>query len=145
MLQVVEQSADLPIDCPVRRGGVRFARRSGASFRQRVAAVGRGSLPADAVTRVGPVVACGEGLRTLEIESAHQAAISAGGRAGVSAVGAHASKRRRALKYGSQRSPLAVESEVERLEPVSKERTLEGAANMAAPRRTFDIFEYRRW
>ncbi|KAJ1116319.1 hypothetical protein NDU88_004534 [Pleurodeles waltl] len=103
MLQVVEQSAvDLLVDRPVRRGGVRFARRSGASFRQRVAAVGRGSLPVDAVSRDGHAVACGEGLRTSKSQRVPQAAICTRGRAGATAVGTHASKRRHTLWYGSQ-------------------------------------------
>ncbi|KAJ1178760.1 hypothetical protein NDU88_004002, partial [Pleurodeles waltl] len=48
-----EGAANLPVVQSVRRGGVLFARRSGASFRQRAASGGRGVMSASAVAAVG--------------------------------------------------------------------------------------------
>ncbi|KAJ1217676.1 hypothetical protein NDU88_005269 [Pleurodeles waltl] len=104
---VGESSVDLPVVHPVRRGGARFARRSGASFRQRVATVGRGTMPVGAVADAG--------------------------QAGASSVGAHAFKRRRASRKCTQQAPSAVESDAERVELVLDERTFGGATNMAVP------------
>ncbi|KAJ1152620.1 hypothetical protein NDU88_005395 [Pleurodeles waltl] len=96
---VVEKSPmDLPVVRPVRRGGVRVARRSGASFRQRVAAVGRESLPVVAVHLEGQEVACGDDMHVLNSQRAPQAAACVGGLLG-----------RRQLEDGSKQAPLAVE------------------------------------
>ncbi|KAJ1204859.1 hypothetical protein NDU88_000297 [Pleurodeles waltl] len=111
LLEHVEQSLiELPVVRPIRRGGVRVSRRSGASLRQRVAAVGRGSLPAFAVQSGCQEVACSVTMRALSRQCAPQGAVSLGDRMGVLAVSARAAKHMRALKNGSQQAPLAVES-----------------------------------
>ncbi|KAJ1193176.1 hypothetical protein NDU88_002481 [Pleurodeles waltl] len=130
---VGESSVELPVGRPVRQGGVRFARWSGASFRQRVAAVGRGSLPVAAVLNAGQVGVFISGTHALKSQRAPYAAVSVVGRAGASSVGVHAFKRRHASKECSKQAPSAVESDAEWVELVLEEGTFEGAANMVAP------------
>ncbi|KAJ1088395.1 hypothetical protein NDU88_001552 [Pleurodeles waltl] len=105
---------DLPGDRAVRRGGIKVPRWSGASFRQRVAAIGRG-FPQVAAVRVSEQIVAHD-----EIQS------------GRLSVGAHARRRKRAGKSRAQHAQLALESEGSTLSPL-KERALGGAANMAAP------------
>ncbi|KAJ1187791.1 hypothetical protein NDU88_004561 [Pleurodeles waltl] len=130
---VGESSVELPVGRSVRRGGVRFARRSGASFQQRVAAVGRGMMPVGAVVDAGQVGVLGSGARALKSQGAPHAVVSIVDRVGVSSVGAHAFKRRRTTQKCTRQAPSAIESDTEWMELVLDERTFGGAANMAAP------------
>ncbi|KAJ1117022.1 hypothetical protein NDU88_005223 [Pleurodeles waltl] len=124
VLQESELRVDLPGDRSIRRGGIKVPRRSGASFRQRVAAFGRGSLQVAAVHGSEQVVAHDIGPHVSPVGNASQS--------GKLSVGAHAHKRRRAGRSRAQHAQLALESEGSVLS-LLKERTLGGAANLAAP------------
>ncbi|KAJ1098668.1 hypothetical protein NDU88_003775 [Pleurodeles waltl] len=132
VFQEGERRGDLPGGHPVRRGGIKVPRRSGASFRQRVVALGRGSWQAVAVAVAGQVVAHGVGLRASHSLGTRQSNILCEGRSGNLAVGAHAHKRRRAGRCCALHAQLALEGEGN-LQPALKEQTLGGAAIMAAP------------
>ncbi|KAJ1194595.1 hypothetical protein NDU88_003883 [Pleurodeles waltl] len=133
MQLVGESEVALPVGSPVRWDDVRFVRRSGASFWQQVAALGRGSLPVAAVRDDGQVGVFVSGARVLKSQCAPHAAVSVVGRAGASSVGVHAFKLRRTSKDGSKQAPPAIESDAERFERVLEEGPFGGASNMAAP------------
>ncbi|KAJ1115725.1 hypothetical protein NDU88_003947 [Pleurodeles waltl] len=111
VFQEGERREDLPGGRPVRRGGIKVPRRSGASFRQRVVDIGWGSLQAVAVAEAGQVVGHGVGLRASHSFGAHQSSAISEGRSGNLTVGAHAHKRRRAGRCCVLNSQLALESE----------------------------------
>ncbi|KAJ1181592.1 hypothetical protein NDU88_006797 [Pleurodeles waltl] len=124
----VFQDNELKVDLPgcrtIRRGGIKVPRRSGASFRQRVAALGRGSLQLTAVRGSEQVVTHDLGSSTSPVCEARQL--------GKLSVGAQARRRRSAARRRAQYAQLALESEGSAPSSL-KERTLGGAANMAAP------------
>ncbi|KAJ1118286.1 hypothetical protein NDU88_006481 [Pleurodeles waltl] len=107
-----------------RRGGIKVPRRSGSSLRQSVAALGRGSLQMAAVSSFGQVVVQDARSRAAQVPARrHEEKLE---------IGARAARRRRAGKSWAQHAQLALESEGS-AQFLAKERTLGGAANMAAP------------
>ncbi|KAJ1149954.1 hypothetical protein NDU88_002752 [Pleurodeles waltl] len=123
VLRENELRVDLPGGRSCRRGEIKVPRQSGASFRQREAALGRGSYQVAAVRGLEQVVAQDLGPRASPVRAERQS--------GKLAVAAHVLGRRRVARSRAQQAQLALESEGSA--PASlKERTLGGAANMAA-------------
>ncbi|KAJ1154645.1 hypothetical protein NDU88_007388 [Pleurodeles waltl] len=119
-----EVGVNLPGGRSGRRGGIKVPRRSGSSLRQRIAALGRESLQLAAVSSFGQVVAQEARHRASQVPATrHDEKLE---------IGARAVMRRRAGRSRAQHTQLALESEGS-AQSLSKERTLGGAANMAAP------------
>ncbi|KAJ1155721.1 hypothetical protein NDU88_008450 [Pleurodeles waltl] len=136
---VGKSASNVPVAHPVRQGGARFARRSGASFRQRVAAARRGMLSEGAVSAVGQVGLRLLGARTLKSQRAPRTAASVVGQTGALSAGAHALKGQRASNKGKKQAPSTIESDAEQVELALEERAFGGATNMAAPSEDIEI------
>ncbi|KAJ1100641.1 hypothetical protein NDU88_005722 [Pleurodeles waltl] len=131
----VSSVGGLPGVSAVRRGAARFARRSGSSFQQRVAAAGRGAVVTSAVGGVGKPLGRGSRARSWAGGRRPQAAMSTCGQMGESVARARTrfSKGARAHKDLVPQAPLTLESGGEHGNAPFEERRLGGAANMAAP------------